>query len=46
MQEKKFRIVLISTSDLRRECGAAASLVEELNRSTAEPRGAHIELYW
>jgi hypothetical protein len=45
-EEKKFRIVLIATSDLKRECGAAASVVEDLNRSTAGPRGARLELYW
>jgi hypothetical protein len=46
MQEKKFQIVLVATSDLRRECGAAASVVDELNRSTAGPRGTRMELYW
>ena len=46
MQEKKFKIVLVATSDLRRECGAAASVVDELNRTAAGSRGARMELYW
>ena len=46
MQDKKFQIILVATSDLKRECGATASVVDELNRSTAGPRGARLELYW
>jgi hypothetical protein len=45
-EEKKFQIVLVATSDLTRECGAVASVVDELNRSTAGPRGACLELFW
>jgi AAA-like domain len=46
MQEKKLQIVLVATSDLKRECSAAAALIEELNRSTAGPRGLPLDLYW
>jgi hypothetical protein len=46
MHDKKFQIVLIATSDLQRECGVAASLIEELNRGTAGPRGMRLELFW
>ncbi len=46
MNEKKFQIVLVATSDLKRECGVAAGVIEELNRSTAGPRGVRLELYW
>src|SRR5277367_3348318 len=46
MHEKKFHIVLVATSDLKHECGLAASVIEELNRNTAGSRGVRLELYW
>src|ERR1700733_8277698 len=46
MQEKKFQIVLVATSDLKRPPSAAATVVDAVNRSTAGPRGARMELYW
>jgi hypothetical protein len=46
MQEKKVQIVLVATSDLKRECGSVAALIDELNRSTAGPRGVRLDLSW
>lgn len=46
MQEKTFQVVLVATSDLKRECSAAAALIEDLNRSTAGPRGVRLDLHW
>jgi hypothetical protein len=46
MKEKRFQVVLLATSDLKRECGVVATMVDELNRSAARVRGARFDLYW
>jgi hypothetical protein len=46
MPEQKFQVVLISTSGLTSESRAVANLIEELNRSTAGPRGVRLDLCW
>lgn len=46
MKEKKFKVVLAATSDLKRECSSVASVIEELNRGTAGRRGVRLDLYW
>jgi hypothetical protein len=46
MKEKRFQVVLLATSDLKRECSAVASVIDELNHTSARGRGVRFDLYW